>query len=139
MSKYTIYYKLPHESGDVYHTARVEMEEYDSTVCRIKKKYGKILKVTEPINKKNTPYNGWANYETWNVALWIRNTEYIYYSAVEYVKSKSRKGQVLYSEFIIKNRMDGTKTGDGVMYSGTNLSLTQLNGMLREIWNDFKE
>ena len=43
------------------------------------------------------------------------------------------------NEFIIKNRMDGTKTGDGVMYSGTNLSLSQLNGMLREIWNDFKE
>ena len=137
--QHTIYYKLPYESSDVHHTVRVEMRDYDYTVRWIKEKSGVILKVTEPVNRKNIKYNGWANYETWNVALWIQNTEPVYRAAVEYVKSKPNKRKVRYNEFILENGMDGARTGDGVMYSGTNLSLPELNGMLREIWSDFKE
>jgi hypothetical protein len=32
-------------------------------------------------------YNGWSNYETWNVALWMQNDEFLYNTAkacVEY-------------------------------------------------------
>ena len=28
-----------------------------------------------------TSYNGWTNYETWNVALWVNNDEGSYYLA----------------------------------------------------------
>jgi len=34
--------------------------------------------------EERTDYNGWTNYETWNVALWLQNDEAMYTVAKHY-------------------------------------------------------
>ena len=36
-------------------------------------------------------YNGWKNYETWNLVLWIQNDERFYKMAVDFVKKRPSK------------------------------------------------
>jgi len=68
-------------------------------------------------------YNGWANYETWNVSLWIGNDEYLYKCAR---KCYSYKHFVDYMMF-----NDGT-TPDGVKWNDSKLDIAALNEMLTE-------
>jgi hypothetical protein len=68
-------------------------------------------------------YNGWANYETWNVALWIQNSEHLYNIARRYDD---------YSKFA---RMLGSdaQTPDRVSYTDSKLDIDELNEMLAEL------
>lgn len=37
-------------------------------------------------------YNGWKNYETWNVALWLGNDEGLYNQARDFVRCMKKHG-----------------------------------------------
>lgn len=66
--------------------------------------------------------NGWKNYETWNVTLWIGNDERLYRLA-----SECRT----FAEF--RARMRSVKeTPDGVSWNDPNLDLQAI----AEWWND---
>ena len=79
-------------------------------------------------------YNGWTNYETWNVALWIRNDEGLYHEA---------RGCKDYPEFIERMRQFGEDCGDksgisretpdGVAWNDSGLDHDELNNMLSEL------
>lgn len=77
-------------------------------------------------------YNGWKNRETWNVSLWINNTEGLYRAAVEFMKTDDAKINP-YRGFIKANGLSNTATGDGVPYLSGRLDYNELNQMMREL------
>jgi hypothetical protein len=88
---------------------------------------------------KDNTYNGWRNYETWNVALWLQNEEALY----ELTRCVDD-----YAEFIqaataldlartvngapIKQRM-AHGTPDGIKWNDPKVDVEELNEML---WTD---
>ena len=80
--------------------------------------------------ERDTTYNGWANYETWNVALWIGNDEGLY----EIAKEASRGTIHPYGDFVDTMLMLGSKdTPDGVSWSHPDLDYNELNEMMEEL------
>jgi len=71
-------------------------------------------------------YNGWANYETWNVALWISNDEGLYSLAKE-CKTYARIVNDLIEEF------GAMETPDHVSYSDSGLDTDALDKMISEL------
>jgi len=70
-------------------------------------------------------YNGWKNYETWNVALWIGNDEGMYNFAKECGT---------YENFVEQMREVGyTETPDKVAYNDSGLDVPRLEEYFDEL------
>lgn len=72
-------------------------------------------------------YNGWANRETWNVALWIQNDELLYLFA------KSCKQYTTFMELINFPWKYQKVTGDGIAWSDPKIKRREINIMLKEL------
>ena len=70
-------------------------------------------------------YNGWSNYATWNVALWIGNDEGLYDAAREFTNYQDLV-ELLYE-------CGSTETPDGVKWNDPELNHIELNEMLEEL------
>ena len=69
--------------------------------------------------------NGWKNYETWNVSLWMRNEEPYYNVAMA---SKD------YPEFVLKLKAQGIEqTPDGVFFAMKGLDVEALTEAIKEL------
>ena len=80
-------------------------------------------------------YQGWYNYQTWNVSLYINNEYSLYKSACSYVAFQNELGfDVLYEEFIVYfKELLGSVTPDGVSWTDPSLDTDELSEMLREL------
>ena len=84
----------------------------------------------------DTTYNGWTNYETWNVALWIGNEYPLYKAACSYVSyCKELNLPVCYVDFTENfKELLGDKTPDGVSWTKlSELDTAELDEMLAEL------
>ena len=78
-------------------------------------------------------YNGWKNYDTWNVSLWINNDEGIYNGALDFMTNENPDKDNPYKAFIISCGLETQKTPDGVAYMADNLDYNGLNDMMKEL------
>jgi len=77
----------------------------------------------------NGTYNGYANYQTWNVCLWIANDEMLYDLAKQcdsYAHFKMLIREIFASDEI------RFETKDGVAWSDSNVNLAEL----KEFWTE---
>lgn len=72
-------------------------------------------------------YNGWKNYETWNVALWILNDEGLYLDA----KKFRRLGYTSFAQNLLSEGCK--KTPDGVAWNDAVLDIAALDETLSEL------
>ena len=78
------------------------------------------MTVTYQTNVLDTTYNGWTNYETWNIALWINNDQDLYNLAAECGDYQTLVN-VLYNDSGVK------ETPDGVKFNDPKVNVVQLN------------
>jgi hypothetical protein len=76
------------------------------------------MTTTYQSNVLDISYNGWENYETWNVALWINNDDGLYDIA--------RRCDD-YQDFV--DAVEGliSKTPDGVSFTDPKVNVIQIN------------
>lgn len=70
----------------------------------------------------DTTYNGWSNYQTWNVVLWIQNDEDLYNLVNEF--------EIACYEDLLDVLYDcGSKeTPDGVKWTDPKINRAEING-----------
>jgi hypothetical protein len=78
------------------------------------------MTITFQTDLTDTSYNGWTNYETWNVALWIDNGKGLYNLA-------RQCGD--YQTFCDCMGSDAV-TGDGISYTDPKVNAVEINSLV---------
>ena len=86
---------------------------------------------------KDTTYNGWSNYETWNAALWI-DYEYYNYSLAMLPSVKTYKDFVDRMKSSYYSNLDAkydyrNGTGDGISWTDPKLNIQELDAKIKEL------
>lgn len=76
-------------------------------------------------------YEGWKNYATWNVALWINNDFPLYNNARIFMGKY--QGTHPYKAYILEMNLESAKTPDRINWISKQLDYSELNAMMREL------
>lgn len=97
--------------------------------------------MSDLIYRKNE-YNGWKNYETWNVVLWINNDP-IFYNSLKSIYNKRagkpnsdtklRPLKTIYEAWLLHCDLYTSKTPDGVRWADKKIDLDEVNEHLCEM------
>ena len=74
---------------------------------------------------ERTDYNGWTNYETWNVALWLQNDERMYNT----VRGNDSYNFCIPALEIVFGKM----TPDGVRWMDGKINTDEIDEMLKDL------
>jgi hypothetical protein len=81
-------------------------------------------------------YNGWANYETWNVSLWMQNSKFLYSTAIACVEYHESV-ETPYDDFIrCMMNCDCNETADGVRWDDPKINHDEINEMMLDNYNE---
>ena len=75
-----------------------------------------------------TTYNGWTNWETWNVALWLQNDEFVYRHATQNKNLGYKKWADRY-----RDETGEFSTPDGAQWLSSEVDLDALDDVLSEL------
>ena len=81
---------------------------------------------TYQTNLTDETYNGWQNYATWNVALWLQNDPGLY----EMARGYRHHGYKSLSHMLIELI---PTTPDGVKWNDEKLNICELNEMMTDL------
>jgi len=87
-----------------------------------------------------TTYNGWTNYDTWNVALWFDNDEKLY----NRLRAVLAEHPVATYEQVIEHlKLENSMTPDKIAYLSPHLDHDELNAWVTEhsvtLWGSLKD
>ena len=97
--------------------------------------------INQPMTSDSMSYNGYANYATWNAALWVLNDEFLYNTAKACVEFCS-EGDTPWAKFV-RCMMEGQigrylgATGDGVAWDSAEIDTHQMEELMAELRGTF--
>ena len=77
----------------------------------------------------DTTFNGWANWETWNVSLWIQNDEGLYHEA----RRLARRGRSYQDLVAMLYDCGSTETPDGCRWDDPAIDGIEINEMMDDL------